>query len=55
MRHSGRAGPLSPGEVVEDRVRDFHILKIPHPPFGHLLPVGEGPLDYVSLTYNYEL
>jgi ATP-dependent helicase HrpB len=33
--------------VAEGRVRGFDCRKIPHPPFGHLLPVGEGPRDYI--------
>jgi hypothetical protein len=28
-------------------MRDLQVLKIPHPAFGHPLPVGEGALDYL--------
>jgi hypothetical protein len=31
--------------VAEGRVRDLLERQIPHPPFGHLLPGGEGPRD----------
>jgi hypothetical protein len=56
------SGPFPPEERVAARSvspvgrnikkrpgEGFVFREIPHPPFGHLLPVGEGPLDYVSL------